>query len=74
MASRLAAGRLFSQILLSGGMLQLASWALVALTGLGGVGATAVAVVVMVLFVHLVLATCRSVQAVRRLTQSRTCR
>jgi hypothetical protein len=33
-----------------------------------------VAVVVMVLFVYLVLATCRSLQAVRRLTQSRTCR
>ncbi|WP_244352427.1 hypothetical protein [Thermostichus vulcanus] len=36
LGSRLAAGQLFSQILLLGGMLHPASWALVALTGLEG--------------------------------------
>jgi hypothetical protein len=78
LGSRLAAGQLFSQILLLGGMLHPASWALVALTGLegwrwlGNVGAVAVAMVVMVLFFHLALATYRSVQAIQRLTQSRT--
>lgn len=80
LGSRFTAGQMLSQILLLGGMLHPASWALVALTGLegwgwlGNAGAAAVAVVVMVLFVYLLLATCRSLQAVRRLTQSRTCR
>ncbi|MEN9225292.1 MAG: hypothetical protein Q6L60_08180 [Thermostichus sp. HHBFW_bins_43] len=77
LGSRMVAGQLFSQILLLGGMLHPASWALVALTGLegwrwlGNIGAGAVAVVVMVLFFHLALATYRSVKAIQRLTQSR---
>ncbi len=78
LGSRFAAGQLFSQILLLGGMLHPASWALVALTGLegwdwlGNVGAVAVALVVAVLFVHLILATYRSVQAIQKLSRSRT--
>jgi len=77
LGSRFTAGHLFSQILLLGGMLHPASWALVALTGLegwgwlGNVGAVAVTLVVMVLFVHLILATYRSGQALQKLTRSR---
>lgn len=77
LGSRLAAGHLFSQILLLGGMLHPASWALVALTGLegwrwlGNIGALAVAGVVLLLLGHLAWATYRSVRAIQKLTQSR---
>ncbi len=78
LGSRFTAGHLFSQILLLGGMLHPASWALVALTGLegwgwlGNVGAAAVAMVVLALFVHLIWATYRAAKAIQRLTRSRT--
>ncbi len=69
LGSRFTAGHLFSQILLLGGMLHPASWALVALTGLegwgwlGNIGAAAVALVVIALFVRLIWATYCSAQA-----------
>jgi hypothetical protein len=78
--SRFTAGRLLSQILLLGGMLHPASWALVALTGLegwnwlGNIGAAAVALVVATLFVHLLWATYCSGQALQRQTRSRLSR
>jgi len=78
LGSRFTAGHLFSRILLLGGMLHPASWALVALTGLegwgwlGNVGAAAVAMVVLALFVHLIWATYRAAKAIQRLTRSRT--
>jgi len=78
LGSRFTAGHLFSRILLLGGMLHPASWALVALTGLegwgwlGNVGAAAVAMVVLALFVHLIWATYRAAKAIQRLTRSRS--
>ncbi|MFS8810037.1 hypothetical protein NW814_05825 [Synechococcus sp. R65.1] len=80
LGSRFTAGRLLSQILLLGGMLHPASWALVALTGLegwnwlGNIGAAAVALVVATLFVHLLWATYCSGQALQRQTRSRLSR
>jgi hypothetical protein len=80
LGSRFTAGRLLSQILLLGGMLHPASWALVALTGLegwnwlGNIGAAAVALVVVTLFVHLLWATYCSGQALQRQTRSRLSR
>jgi hypothetical protein len=80
LGSRFTAGRLLSQILLSGEMLHPASWALVALTGLegwnwlGNIGAAAVALVVVTLFVHLLWATYCSGQALQRQTRSRLSR
>ncbi|MEN9229558.1 MAG: hypothetical protein Q6L68_01515 [Thermostichus sp. DG02_5_bins_236] len=77
LGSRLAAGQIFSQILLLGGMLHPASWALVALTGwenwhwLGNIGALAVAGVVLLLFGHLAWATYRSLRAIQKLAQPR---
>ncbi len=77
LGSRWAAGQIFSQVLLLGGMLHPAAWALVALTGLeewcwlGNMGALAVAVVVLLLFGHLVWATYSSVRAIRTRIQSR---
>jgi hypothetical protein len=80
LGSRFTAGRLLSQILLLGGMLHPASWALVALTGLegwnwlGNIGAAAVALVVVTLFVHLLWAIYCSGQALQRQTRSRLSR
>ncbi len=80
LGSRFTAGHLFSQILLLGGMLHPASWALVALTGLegwgwlGNIGAAAVALVVIALFVRLIWATYCSAQALQRQTRSRLSR
>jgi hypothetical protein len=80
LGSRFTAGRLLSQILLLGGMLHPASWALVALTGLegwnwlGNIGAAAVALVVVTLFVYLLWATYCSGQALQRQTRSRLSR
>lgn len=80
LGSRFTAGQLLSQILLLGGMLHPASWALVALTGLegwgwlGNIGAAAVALVVIALFVRLIWATYCSGQALQRQTRSRLSR
>ncbi|MEN9203578.1 MAG: hypothetical protein Q6K80_02715 [Thermostichus sp. DG_1_6_bins_120] len=77
LGSRLAVGQIFSQILLLGGMLHPASWALVAVTGLegwrwlGNIGAMAVAGVVLLLFGHLAWATYCSLRTLQKLTQPR---